>query len=90
MFNVKTSAIEFMDFTAYSDASGATCTVHLGPYVYAANWLGEARLTLIRPVTGSRTESKIAADRCRRAFEVRVNQETTEQWRTACAAMYAA
>ena len=89
MFNVKTAAVEVSPLRPFTDASGAPATVSIGPYVYAADFLGEARLTLIRPVTGSRTESKIAASRARAAYAAKVDVFTTDEWRKANAAMYA-
>lgn len=53
----------------YSDASGAPAVVDSDGYVYTMDTIkGEITCTCIRPVSGSRVASKIAAEQARRAY----------------------
>jgi len=88
MFNVKNAHVEVSPLNPYADASGAPATVEIGPYRYAADFLGDVKLTLIAPVTGSRTESKIAASRARAAYAMQLDAIVSPEWRKANAAMY--
>jgi len=72
----------------FEDASGVTATMSYNGYVFACNWLGGVSLNCIKPLYGSRRDSKIAADVCRRAFAQLVMKHTDEKYRAACAEMY--
>lgn len=55
-------------FNKFQDASGAEALISYKGYTFACNHLGKPSMTLIKPVSGSRTESKIARDVCRKAY----------------------
>jgi hypothetical protein len=91
MSNARTASVDIKSSQLYTDGSGFPAVVQCGPYVYSADFIGgEVRMSLIRPVSGSRTESKIAADRCRRAYAAMVAEKTDAAWVEANRVMYAA
>lgn len=90
MFNVRTAPVSVSGLMTYPDASGAPAVVSIGPFVYAANFIGgEVRIALISRGSGSRVESKIAADRARRAYSADLEKITDAAWRAASVALYA-
>jgi hypothetical protein len=88
MSNAAKSAIEIASVQFYPDASGAPTTVKCAGYVFACDFLGGARLTLIRPVAGSRRENEIAARRCEQAYTAFVQANAPEGWVAANTALY--
>jgi hypothetical protein len=87
--NARTAPIVTESFKTFPDASGAPAVLRCGPFIFACDLLGSATLNLIKPVAGSRTESKIAAQRVRAAYAKLVEGATDAAWRVANAALYA-
>ncbi len=82
------SPVNVAPFTLYADGSGAPTTVECAGYVYACDWLAGARITLIRPATGSRRQSEIAARRCENAYTAAVTASASPEWLAANIALY--
>jgi hypothetical protein len=73
----------------FEDASGAPAVLTYKGYMYACDFLGEAKFNLIGyPKMGSRTESKIAARECRFAYVQMLLAATTQEWRERSKALY--
>lgn len=72
----------------YADGSGAPRTVDCAGYVFACDWLGGYRATLVRPVAGSRREGEIAARRVEQAYTAYVETNAPAGWLCANAKMY--
>jgi hypothetical protein len=83
-----TAPINISPTTFYADGSGAPTTVECAGYVFACDYLGDVRLTLIKPVSGSRIQNEIAAQRCRRAYVQHVLDNAPKGWLTANEALY--
>lgn len=81
------ATIEFAQL--YADASGAPAKIRYGRYVFACDTLGETTINLIAPTSGSRVESKIAADVCRRAYAKFLARNVDAAWLEANRALYA-
>lgn len=81
---VKVSPIEF-----YADGSGAPATVECGGYIFACDFLGSVRITLIRPAAGSRRENRVAAQRCEQAYLAAVTANSPAGWVETNVALYA-
>lgn len=65
--NIHTQVADVSQLKVFSDASGAEAIVKVGRYKFAANYLGEISLNLISK-GGSAWESKIAANKARKAY----------------------
>lgn len=78
--NAAKSAITIAPIQFYADGSGAPTTVSCAGYVFAADFLGGARLTLVKPVNGSRRENEIAARRCEQAYIAAVETNAPAGW----------
>lgn len=76
-------------YTLHDDASGMPCVLSYRGYVFACDFLGEVKINLIHPASGSRRDSKIAADVVRRAYAAMVAQDTDADWIERNRAMYA-
>lgn len=88
--SAKTDTITIEGFKPCSDGSGAPCLVKCGPYVFAADFLGgRVMIRNIRPSSGSRLESKIAARRCEAHYRAKVTTETSAEWLRLNREMYA-
>jgi hypothetical protein len=85
-----TAPINISPTTFYADGSGAPTTVECAGYVFACDYLGDVSLTLIKPVSGSRTQNEIAARRCRRAYIRHVLDNAPEGWLATNEALYTA
>jgi hypothetical protein len=85
--DIKTAAT-IKTFASFNDASGVDLVVTYGRYTYAVNVLGEISMNLIKPVSGSRTESKIAHDVCL-AAATKCLATLPAEWHAANARMYA-
>lgn len=86
--------ITVLQITVPADASGVIALLAYDGadrcrYKFACYWLGETRLHLVGPVSGSRRESKAAARACEAAFDQLVQMRTTAAWRERCKTMYA-
>jgi hypothetical protein len=88
MSNAANSRIEIRACQFYSDGSGAPATVICAGYIFACDWLGTYRATLVRPVSGSRTDGKIAARRVEQAYTKFVAENAPAGWMTANAYLY--
>ena len=86
--NTATAYIDISPINPYSDASGAPATVRIGDYHFACDMLGEVTLTCTRPGSGSRTQSKIAADRARRAYSAKLAEHVDYAWLVRNGEMY--
>jgi hypothetical protein len=64
---IKTPAT-IQSFTTYEDFSGAPAVISYGRHTFAFDLLGEVKCNLLKPVYGSRVESKIALDVCSKAY----------------------
>lgn len=84
---IKTSA-DIKHFLKYSDASGAEAVISYRGYVFACNHLGAPSMTLIKPVSGTRVENKIAASVCRKAYAELIAANCDAEWLALNAAMY--
>lgn len=88
-FGIKTLAT-IETFNVMTDASGAPAVISYGGYAFAFDVLGEIKCNLIRPMYGSRLESKIALDICTAAYRACLKLKTIrEGWLDANRAMYA-
>lgn len=76
-------------FQIFPDGSGAEALISYKGYVFACNYLGEPSMTLIKPVSGTRTENKIAADVCRKAYSELIAMNCDADWLAKNASMYA-
>lgn len=85
--NINTPAT-IVTFSSFNDASGVDLVITYGRYTYSVNALGEISMTLIKPVSGSRAENKIAHDVCRAAAKKCLDTLPAE-WHAANARMYA-
>lgn len=83
------TAIDTTPMQIMPDASGAPMVITVGRYKFAADMLGEIKLNLLAPVTGSRRESETAANMARAEYRRWLLACTSEAWRAANAAMYA-
>lgn len=72
----------------FSDFSGAPAVVSSGRYRFAFDTLGCVTCTLIAPVSGSHTESKIAKGKALAAYVGERNQRITEEWLVGNRALY--
>jgi hypothetical protein len=88
MANARNASIDIAPFVAFTDASGAPTTVTIAGYVFACDFLGDVRLNCIRPASGSRTESKIAAQRARDAYRAALSAKVNYDWLARNAAVY--
>jgi hypothetical protein len=59
---------ETVQVEVYQDGSGACALITYGRYTFAFETLGDLKCNLIRPVSGSRIEHKIALDMCTKAY----------------------
>ena len=73
----------------YSDASGAPAVVESGGYVFACDTLGRVSLTCIRPRSGSRIASKIAARKAEAAYVAARDAEISVEWLAQNLSLYA-
>lgn len=95
-FTCTTAPIHLVDYTAYSDASGVNGKVAIMGLRFAMQWLGgeghEAiKCDLVGPAYGtSSRQLHIAAQRARNFFASVVRERTTQAYRDATRAMYAA
>ncbi len=71
-----------------ADGSGAPALVSFGPYRFACDYLGEVKLNLVAPVSGSRRASKVAADRARTVYMQTLDERTSDEWLEVNRAMY--
>jgi hypothetical protein len=73
----------------FDDASGAPAVLEYRGYAFACDCLGEIKMRLIAPVSGTRLANRIAADVVRTAYGQLLEQATNDDWRTRNASMYA-
>lgn len=75
-------------FRKFEDGSGAEALISYRGYVFACNHLGKPSLTLIKPVSGTRTGNKIAVEVCRKAYAELIAANCDAAWLEKNAAMY--
>lgn len=80
---------ETVTVQAFDDASGATALVTYGRYTFAFDTLGEVKCNLVKPVSGSRIEHKIALDVCTKAYISARDKVCNEDWMRRNREMYA-
>ena len=73
----------------YADASGAPAVLRYNGYAFAFDCLGEIKCNNIAPRYGSRHACKVAQKICEREYRALLAANTTEEWRTANAVLYA-
>jgi hypothetical protein len=73
----------------FSDASGAPAVVSYGRYTFAFDTLGAVKCNLVKPVSGSRIEHKIALNVCTKAYMAARDSVVDAAWLARNAAMYA-
>lgn len=83
------NAITVSSIQVYSDASGCPAVISCGSYVYAFDMLGEIKQNLLKPVYGSRKESKIASSRCLAAYKKELAKHVDAEWLARNATLYA-
>lgn len=87
--NARTAFVDVKNLVVYEDASGAPAVVTVADYSFACDTVGKTVMTCIRPGHGSRTESKIAAQRASNAYQDAVHKATLgTDWMRRNAVMY--
>lgn len=90
MNTTQIASFELSFLRPYSDASGAPVVLAHGGYVFAMDFIaGEITCNCIRPASGSRTSSKIAAAKVRARYQHMLDRDTTAEWRARNVALYA-
>jgi hypothetical protein len=89
MNNAAKASVNIAPVNFYADGSGAPTTVECAGYVFACDYLGGVRMTLVTPVAGSRRQNEIAARRVEHTYKVFVDLNAPAGWLDANAAMYA-
>lgn len=88
--DTRKAAVEIRSIVIYPDSSGAPALLVCGPYAFAMDYIaGEIKITLINPVSGSRRQNEIAAERARRTYIAMIDSQTDVSWRAANVALYA-
>ena len=85
-----TARIEIQGFTAYSDGSGAPCTVKLAGFVFALDYLGGLRLSYVAGPSHAGRACSVAAERARKAYLAHLANNAPDGWFLANEAMYSA
>ena len=88
MKNQIQSPADIKYFLKFDDASGAEALISYRGYVFACNYLGKPSMTLIKPVSGTSTENKIAASVCGKAYADLISANCDSEWLARNAAMY--
>lgn len=86
--NIKSPA-DVTRFQVFADGSGAEALISYKGYLFACNYLGRPSMTLIKPMSGTRAENRIAADVCRKAYAELIALNCDAKWLALNAAMYA-
>jgi predicted glycosyltransferase len=89
MSNAAKSSVNISAAVFHADGSGAPTTVECAGYVFACDYLNGVRMTLIRPVSGSRRESEIAARRVESTYLTFITHNAPDGWLSLNAEMYA-
>lgn len=85
--NIKSPA-DVSRFQVFADGSGAEALISYRGYVFACNHLGRPSMTLIKPVSGTRVENRIAVDVCRKAYAELIALNCDAAWLALNTAMY--
>jgi hypothetical protein len=88
MNNAAKAAVNIAPVLFLEDGSGAPTTVECAGYVYACDYLDGVRMTLIKPVSGSRKQSEIAARRVEHAYRAYIANNAPDGWFNLNAALY--
>lgn len=75
-------------FQVFSDGSGAPAVVSYNGYAFAFDFLGEIKCNLVRPVSGTRIQARIAKETCERAYRQRLEEVADSAWLALNAEMY--
>lgn len=89
---VATAPVKVVSFDAAPDHSGVNALMVVNGLRYSCWWLGEeVKSTLVGPAYGASAKAMhIAAQRCRNAFTAAIRERTTQEYRDATKALYAA
>jgi hypothetical protein len=89
---MSTAPVKFSQFRVYEDHSGVVAMASVKGLTFSMQWIGgEVSVNLVSPSYGTNSRQlHIAARRCRNAFVSALRERTTQSYRDATKAFYAA